>query len=417
MKTTIIQKTLLLASILVMGHVQLTQAAGHKNIESINPALLYWKEIYLFQNIQGSKDLSTLRMSKVVTDDMKNFVVASNDIFSRLAQVRKTQVPCDWGDDLSEGPYLLLPHLTECRSLVYAIHIRNKVHAAEGDQESLLSDTLTMFTLNSHIAASPLLINVLVSIACDTIGANSLSENMHYFSQKNLIRIKKGLNNLPERNNIADCIPSEKNFMAGWLIKTMKEVTEDPTLNDEEKDTAFKNLLNEIMGLSGEPFIKEKNNPNESIIKIFSKFIEDAEADYDELEKICRLNYLDGIKKLEAFEKETESSSNILRKLLFPAISNTKSKEFEHMITMSIVKAAIEYQLGNKNAAEIIVDPVSGKPFNHMPVMEGNKQVGFTLESQYQNPKANKRFFRMSPSPKSYHLTGKNAGTEVTPEK
>ena len=133
-------------------------------------------------------------------------------------------VPCDWGDDNTEGPSLLLPHLAYAKRTSQIARLRVRYYLEKGRSDKAVEELLMAFTLARHVGQELNLINVLVEIAMNGVLLDAIAERFHLFSNDALKKLESGLKRLPKGGSVASTIRMERNFIAGWMEKEIKDV-------------------------------------------------------------------------------------------------------------------------------------------------------------------------------------------------
>src|SRR5690606_25927256 len=95
---------------------------------NINPALLYFQS---FQNMPQLTEDDTKHLFDhphawpgPFDDRSLDLMKRYDDSFKLLRRARFSKIPCDWGYDLSDGPYALLPGLAPAKRLTQAARYR-----------------------------------------------------------------------------------------------------------------------------------------------------------------------------------------------------------------------------------------------------------------------------------------------------
>src|SRR5438045_7400232 len=87
----------------------------------INPALLYWQAFAVIPDLSADDQkylFDTEWRTRPMDERAGQLALRFDATFRFLRQAAASKPPCDWGIDMSEGPYALLPHLakaTRCR--------------------------------------------------------------------------------------------------------------------------------------------------------------------------------------------------------------------------------------------------------------------------------------------------------------
>jgi hypothetical protein len=153
------------------------RAALPKVAPADNAAPLYWS--LLPQSGGDAKE----REDPVIADYMKGYRrgdrpkptpalrAAIAKLGSRLAVAEEAsrKPGCDWGRDWEKGFDLQYPEMALCRSLVRQFCARALLRADDGDLPGAYADIETATRIGRHAGSDPVLIGLLVNVACRTI--------------------------------------------------------------------------------------------------------------------------------------------------------------------------------------------------------------------------------------------------------
>ena len=367
--------------------------------DDTNPALLYWREFATLPDLDQEL-FARISQQSDIDEEFRNFTSRYDETFRRLGKIRRFTASCNWGDDLDEGPELLLTYLAKARDIARITRLRTRTHLAEGRESAAVNELLSLYTLSGHVAESPILINILVHYAMDKIGAAAIAENLGQFSKNSLVRLKAGLINAPRGKRIAESIDTEKRFMAGWFRDRLTQIQTENTGNSKASKAAAEILLRSLFSFDGK----------EDVWKTFAEFgasdvaslidmIDQSNADYDQLEKLCRKPNTELMAAVEAFEKETMTSKNPIRRLIFPSISKAMSRELGNQIINAMVLTAIDIQLEGNGALDRSKDPIGGAAFSRLPFNHNGEPFGFILESELPSNRDNRHLFLLKSLP------------------
>src|SRR5689334_14898530 len=105
----------------------------------INPALLYWQAFAVMPDLAADdqKHLFESEWRNRPMDERAGKLVLRYDAtFRVLRQAAVSKVPCDWGVDMSEGPYALLPQLAKAKRCAQAAALRARWFVQNHNQEA-----------------------------------------------------------------------------------------------------------------------------------------------------------------------------------------------------------------------------------------------------------------------------------------
>ncbi len=401
--------TATLATLLSVGALH-TLTAATSLPKDTNPALLYWREFATLPDVDGGK-VEELGAQSEIDSNYRDYVARFDNTFRRLNKVRRLNAPCNWGDDLDEGPELLLPYLAKARDIARIARLRVRAHLNEGDQTRAVNELLSVYSLSGHIANSPILINLLVHYGMDRISARTVAENLGSFNRDALSRLQTGIAEAPKGMAIADTIDTERHFMAGWIRNRLQTILDENSGDKAAAKAAATALMESMLSISEDEslwqvFEKSSVKDVEGVIRL----LDETNADYDRLEALCRKPLAANIAALKAFDTATENSNNAIRRQVFPAISKAVARSVGNDVINAMVITAIKAQLEGEQAFAKSVDPVGGAPFKHNPFRQGTTSVGFILESSFDDDRDSRFLFLTKPVP-GIQVSGDKLGT------
>ena len=377
-----------------------------------NPALLYWREFAVMPETD-SATMSRLLSSQTITQKHIDFSKRYDEMFRRLSKVRKFDAPCNWGDDLDEGPFLLLPYLAQAKNVATIARIRARVHRTENKEEEAVNDILSLYTLSGHIASSPILINILVHFSMEKIGAAIVAENLAYFSDDSLKRIKTGMMAAPKAKNIADTVATEKQFMAGWLRNQLNTIETQSADRPSEAYKKAELLVRNMFEASESDAVWESfRNAGGTSVEALIDLLDRTDSDYRALEALCRQPTAAYLSQMEQFDQKSKESANPVRRWIFPTMTRSKTRELGKDIVTAMVETAIDSRLLGNSALSQSKSPVDGQSFRKSAFTMDGKTIGFVLESRSPSPSAQKHLFLLTPI-NGLILNGPKLGEEM----
>lgn len=368
-----------------------------KTVESINPALLYWKELLLLAQRNDDSTIGEAQrylMDEEISPEANLLLLNLDDIFENFSLIKRSKIECDWGDDFSQGPHLLLPHLSELRKFGFCLALKGKSDIQQGDGEAFVDDILTLFTMASHIKSSPILVNLFVGHAIDELAVNLLSEYLHRLNEKELKALQLGLVNLPREKTVADCLPTEKQFISGWFKEKVIQIKKENPENENEGLDEIRHLvflLTEADTQDWQVILDDSKNAIDGIIAL----IEEAEKYYDEIAEWTQLKPQECLKKLLNFRDNLAKEKNPFVRWFLPDLSRVKINEVNSTIQKEMVNLAITVMLneGVIDAAMDKTDSSTNIPFGIKSLSIQGEQVGFMITSKFQASNPIKRIF------------------------
>ena len=376
--------------------------------KDINPALIYWKEFLVMAGNPNNDEVEPNHDKPAIDSEYEKVVQAYDEHFRRLAKARQMTVPCDWGGDNTEGPSLLLPHLEHAKRTSQIARLRVRYYLEKGRPDKAVEDLLTAFTLARHVGQELYLINVLVEIAMNGILLDAIAESFHLFPDDALKQLESGLKRLPKGGSVASTITMERNFMAGWMEKEIKDVLESVG-GDEVKALPILEEKVKTFGAAenGVSFGRMKTSIGDT--NGLLKLLRVIYPYYDEAQRLFAPPPQESLDAVETFMKKVEKSDNPFVTLFFPALRKSQLKELGNRVRMAMLDAAIAYKLDSKTGLERVADPFSSGPFKMTRVLYKGKDRGFVLTSKFKDPVMNRQAFVETPGER-FGLWGKTVG-------
>src|SRR5262245_26817054 len=247
-----------------------------------NAALKYW---LAFANMKYDKD-----QEKIIEDwnkvplDAKVDKLLDNSRVHLLQMHRGAQIePCDWGLDYSDGVNMLLPHLGKARNLtrVAALDIRREF--ARGNGRGAVQTGLDALVMARHVNSDYTLISILVRIVNEATIFEALATGLPKVDAASLTKLAAALDAPRGGGSVVESIKAEKELMARWMIRQMKEL-------EARKAGSYKEVFQ--LGMSESPEDKartqrvlEASDTYEKAVKL----LEDLMPVYDELVRLYAL--------------------------------------------------------------------------------------------------------------------------------
>ena len=291
--------------------------------KDINPALIYWKEFLVMAGNPNNDEVEPNHDKPAIDSEYEKAVRAYDEHFRRLAKARQMTVPCDWGGDNTEGPSLLLPHLAYAKRTSQIARLRVRYYLEKGRPDKAVEDLLTAFTLARHVGQELYLINVLVEIAMNGILLDAIAESFHLFPDDALKQLESGLKRLPKGGSVASTITMERNFMAGWMEKEIKDVLESVG-GDEVKALPILEEKVKTFGAAenGVSFGRMKTSIGDT--NGLLKLLRVIYPYYDEAQRLFAPPPQESLDAVETFMKKVEKSDNPFVTLFFPALRKSQ---------------------------------------------------------------------------------------------
>jgi hypothetical protein len=193
----------------------------------INPALIYWQAFAVFPDLPDADDkyLFTNEWRSRPMDERAGQVALRFDsTFRLLRHAALSQVPCDWGVDMGDGPYAMLPQLAKAKRCAQAAVLRARWFVQQGRPGDAQPDLVAAFILGRNLSRDQVLISALVQIAIENIISGYLVQQWPEFSNEMIGSLLAAFDKAPPRGTMADCMRTEKTAFYGWLVRKVKEL-------------------------------------------------------------------------------------------------------------------------------------------------------------------------------------------------
>jgi hypothetical protein len=407
-----------------------TGAAAVAGVESsrtdINPAMQY------YQAFQVTPDLSPADRDYLFAKDWRGqklperfgeLVARYDPQFKLVRQAARSTVPCDWGIDMSPGPATLLPHLARNKAIAQAARLRALWDLQQGRPADAREDLLAAFALGRNCSRDGTLISALVQIAVENIVCSTVAENFHRFTPETLKQLADGFDAAPARGTMAACIPTEKACFLDWFIRKIQELQRENPGNDGRVMAGIRELMSGVEGpQEAQPNPGRPSNHWEQVTRASGgtsegvlQLLRDMESLYARLAGILALPESEYESQAKPFSSEIENSANPFVTMSFPALERARQKEFSALVTLAMVRAAVEYRLRGEDGLRSVTDPCGKGPFALERFAFEGVDRGFELKSAYRGRGFHEVLIFVEKDGPPFQVAGKNAG-QALPE-
>jgi hypothetical protein len=430
-------------SLLVVAGVS-AGANGQPSATNINPALLYYQAFLV------APDLSEADSDFLWTKEWKGqelperfgkLMAGYDNEFRLVRQAARSTVPCDWGIDMSEGPATLLPHLARTKAVLLTAKFRALWALQHGRQADAREELVAAFVLGRNGARDGTLISTLVQRVTEAIYCSTVAELFDQFSTENLQQLLEGMDAAPARRSGADCVPTERAFFQDWVLRRIQELQQANPGDDAKVMAGIHDLFASTLYLQKETeepqpgqtrmagstgpvptaLVRERDSQPgnwwERLTQAAGgtsagmvKLIRDLESFDQPLALALALPHGEYESGMEQLKAEMQRSPNPLPSLLLPAWDCVRSKELRSLMSLAMVRAAVEYKLHGLAAMQSVVDPWGQGPFELQRFVFQGVDRGFELKSACRvNGWPEVLIFVEKDGP-PFYVTGSNAG-------
>ena len=399
-------------------------ASGAQFRTDINPAMLYYQAINLTPDLSAAeRDYlfgDTEWRVQPLPDRLGDLLTRYDNQFKLVRQAAQATVPCDWGIDMSPGPATLLPHLARIKGIVQAARLRAMWALQQGRQADACQDLIAALVLGRNASHDGVLISALVQFASENIVYSTIAENFHQFTPESLKQLADGFAAAPARGTVAACIPAEKASFLDWLENKILESQKDNPGNDAKVMADISRLINSLQGSdegsSNKPDVRFSDEitraaggTSEGVLRL----IHEEGTLYERLAQVEALPPREYEEQMRPLLAETQSTSNSLVKMTFPAFEKFRQREFAVQAASAMVQAAIEYKLRGDAGFQSVVDPFGDGLFGFQRFIFEDVDRGFQLKSAYAGRGFPETLIFVEKEGTPFNVTGKKAGQAV----
>jgi hypothetical protein len=380
-------KSLLLTFLVGIG---ITANAADRFRTDINPALIYHQGLLMVPQLsdEDRKHLfETEWRTRPLDERATNLISTYRNVFKMLRRAAASEVPCDWGIDMSDGPETLLPSLARFKSVAQTACLRARVNLAAGDQETTREELLATIVMARNVATDQVLISCLVQIAIENIVTSFIAENFYQFTPETLAIFSERLNAGPERGSVQQSMAVEKSSFVDWLVRKITDLDAQSGGNSQVLQAKVRELWANLSSESAET--NKANKVADGFVEATDglaagmiRYVRELEPIYEELTEILGLPWADYQQRHAEFEKKIPSHPNVLAREFFPALGNARKREFAMEAKFAMLQAAISYKLKGEAAFKAIADPFGDGPFALRRFVLDGVDRGFELESK-----------------------------------
>ena len=388
--------TICVVSATMMGMGMGAQVMGADLTTNINPALLYYQAFIEAPNLENADydylyNFTNSWRGEKLAARYGETVARFDTEFKLVRQAAQQEAPCDWGIDLlSSGPATLLPHLPRAKQVAQVTQCRAVWDLQQGNQADARADLLAEYVLGRNVSRDGTLIGVLVEHAMEAILYGTVAQNFGQFSPETLKELVDGFDAAPAEGTMAAAIMTEKWLYPGWLVnKIQKLQRENPgndakvleAIHDDDELQGFQYVVYDNSGGKQDSNVWQRvlaasGGTSDGVLKL----VRDLDPWYARLARIMTLPLPEYGDQMQKFAAEIGESPNPLVQIVFPALTNARSREFRVQAEQAMVRAAVEYKLHGVSGLQSVMDPLGNGPFAFQRFIFEGVDRGFRTE-------------------------------------
>jgi len=385
----------------------------------INPALLYHQALLMvpqFSDEDRKYVFETEWRTRPLDQRCTDLVTSYRNTFKMLRRAAASEVPCNWGIDMSDGPETLLPALARFKSVAQVAGLRARVRLAEGNQEAAREELLAVIAMGRHVSTDGTLISILVQIAIENIVGSIIAENFYQFTPESLEVFAAKLKAGPPRGLVQDAMSVEKSSFYGWLIRKITEADREADGDPKKVQAKVRELWTKNFGESeseSDKVVDQWIAATDGTAAGLIAYVRQLEPFYDEITEILGLPWSEYQGRYAAFEKKLREHPNVLAREFFSALGNSRKREFTTEAKLAMLQAAMAYKLYGDPAFNSIPDPFGQGPFTFRRFVLDGADRGFELESRLNCRGHTEKLIVIEKSGPAVRVDGKSAGEKI----
>jgi hypothetical protein len=248
---------------------------------------------------------------------------------------------CNWDLDLSQGPRMRVPHLSQARDLARLILLRARFRAADSDRRGALDNRLATLRLAGHVSLPAVLICRVTGISIEKQAIEALAADLPAAHDEELSQLKHALASLPRSPEIQQYLRGERVLMAKWMEADLRSKID---AGGGEMD---------FIPWAGELILSPgawKPDPNARPLVTRAEHIAPVIAEYQsgmrELARIAALPDAIFESELAALKRRVAvpSRGNLLVKSMLPIVEAARSRFLSSDTRLAMLQAAIDVQ-------------------------------------------------------------------------
>ncbi len=279
---------------------------------------------------------------------------------------------CDWGLDLSQGPYVLLPHLTKARELARLACLRVRYDLQQHQQAAAVEDACDVLAFARHTGRDPILISMLVQYSMERMAIEALALGLDTLDSAALKHLTERLDHLPPSSTLADAVKTEREINVEWAIAQVKAGGEKP---DWSRIFSFVTISEgqNAGGTSVDALIKSAGGTPDAVIQKLQGLL----PYHDEVANLLKTPLSQEEFRRKSDEARKRLDGNPFAKPMLPAFAVAYDASASAEARRTLLTAAIAVIEHGPEAIKTFADPV-----NRQPLAYTKRAEGFELSSK-----------------------------------
>jgi hypothetical protein len=349
-----------------------------------NAALFYWRAFALMPKLDEKQENAVAQQSAMDAkelrplDDSLDPVVKLSDPAMRELHRAAKQPRCVWATPVEDGVATLLPHVGKARELSRLAMFRARWDFAHGKPAEGVDDLIDAMTLARHLAAEPILINLLCDYTLETVANNVAAAELNRMGTAELKIFAEKLDSLPPGATTKQAVLGERDLFLDPVVRTLSQPDGKEKMFQEFGDgNANDPATNALRALSREQLLEGAKGVRPLYDKL-AALMEQPLADVKKNEE-----------KLAAWlaDPSLNEPTRAMAKMILPGYTGVMKANVRYRLCLSLLRAAVAVKL---EGPEALSNPAYHDPFANAPFQYEKLGDGFRLQSKTPNPKTGK---------------------------
>ncbi len=325
-----------------------------------NAALQYWAAFNFLPRNQADLDkLADWR--KLPLDDKSEALIGNLRYLHAGAQMKQ----CDWGVDMSQGPYTLLPFLNRSRPLTYQACLRVRFDISKKRWADAVDHGSDALVAARHVTNPPVAISLLVCFADERDAIDALTTGLNSFDRDSLARLTARLDALPPAPTLGDSLKVESQMTVDWAVRTIKNAGPNPDWHDTLGFLGIEEGKSDMKRV--DDLVKEAGGTSESVAAKIQALL----PFYDEAAKLDTAHLTQSEFNRRAQDLLSKYASNPFAKAILPQLAGIHDAVIAAQTRVTLLRAAVAVVQNGPEAAKQFTDPSDHQPFTYQARPDG----------------------------------------------